>query len=64
MIIVPLLHPRDPRGLLFLNTQLKNALSVGLQLLTVSLPGLRTPLGLELLTLELLTPVSAAVLMT
>jgi len=29
----------------------------------VSLPGLRTPLGLELLTLELLTLVSAAVLM-
>jgi len=39
-------------------------LGVGLQLLTVSLPGLRTPLGLELLTLELLTLVSVAMLMT
>ncbi len=35
-----------------------------LQLLTVLLPGLRTLLGLEMLTLELLTIVSAAVLLT
>jgi P-type Ca2+ transporter type 2C len=39
-------------------------LGVGLQLLTVLLPGLRTLLGLEPLTLEMLTLVSAAVLMT
>ena len=39
-------------------------LGVGLQLLTVLLPSLRTLLGLEPLTLELLTLVSAAVLMT
>jgi hypothetical protein len=39
-------------------------LGVGLQLLTVLLPGLRTLLGLEPLTLELLTLVSAAVLLT
>jgi hypothetical protein len=35
-----------------------------LQLLTVLLPGLRTPLGLEPLSLELLTLVSAAVVIT
>jgi hypothetical protein len=35
-----------------------------LQLLTVLLPGLRTLLGLDPLTLELLTLVSAAVLVT
>ncbi len=39
-------------------------LGVGLQLLTVLLPGLRTLLGLEPLTLELFTLVSAAVLLT
>jgi hypothetical protein len=39
-------------------------LGVGLQLLTVLLPSLRTLLGLEPLTLELLTLVSAAVLLT
>ncbi len=39
-------------------------LGVGLQLLTVLLPGLRTLLGLEPLTLELLMLVSAAVLLT
>jgi Ca2+-transporting ATPase len=39
-------------------------LSVGLQMLTVLLPGLRTLLGLEPLTLELLTLVAAAVLLT
>jgi Ca2+-transporting ATPase len=39
-------------------------LGVGLQLLTVLLPSLRTLLGLEPLTLELLTTVSAAVLLT
>jgi hypothetical protein len=39
-------------------------LGIGLQLLTVLLPSLRTLLGLEPLTLELLTLVSAAVLMT
>ncbi|MCI0391434.1 MAG: cation-translocating P-type ATPase [Acidobacteria bacterium] len=39
-------------------------LGVGLQLLTVLLPGLRRLLGLEPLTLEMLTMVSAAVLMT
>jgi P-type Ca2+ transporter type 2C len=39
-------------------------LGVGLQLLTVLLPGLRTLLGLEPLTLEMLTLVLAAVLLT
>jgi Ca2+-transporting ATPase len=39
-------------------------LGVGLQLLTVLLPSLRTLLGLEPLTLEMFTLVSAAVLMT
>jgi P-type Ca2+ transporter type 2C len=39
-------------------------LGVGLQLLTVLLPGLRTLLGLESLTVELFTLVSAAVLLT
>jgi P-type Ca2+ transporter type 2C len=39
-------------------------LGVGLQLLTVLLPSLRTLLGLEPLTLEMLTLVSAAVLLT
>jgi P-type Ca2+ transporter type 2C len=39
-------------------------LGVGVQLLTVLLPGLRKLLGLEPLTLELLTVVSAAVLLT
>jgi P-type Ca2+ transporter type 2C len=39
-------------------------LGVGLQLLTVLLPSLRTLLGLEPLTFELLTLVSAAVLLT
>lgn len=39
-------------------------LGVGLQLLTVLLPGLRALLGLEPLTPELLTLVSAAVLLT
>ena len=39
-------------------------LGVGLQLLTVMIHGLRTLLGLEPLTLELLALVSAAVLLT
>jgi hypothetical protein len=39
-------------------------LGVGLQLLTVLLPGLHTLLGLEPLTLELLILVTAAVLLT
>jgi len=39
-------------------------LGVGLQLMTVLLPSLRTVLGLEALTLELLTVVVLAVLMT
>jgi hypothetical protein len=39
-------------------------LGVGLQLLTVMIPGLRTLLGLEPLTPQLLTLVSAAVLLT
>src|SRR5262245_22348868 len=39
-------------------------LGIGLQLLTVLLPSLRTLLGLEPLTFELLTLVSAAVLLT
>ncbi|MCG3159089.1 MAG: Calcium-transporting ATPase [Acidobacteria bacterium] len=39
-------------------------LGIGLQLLTVLLPGLRTLLGLEPLTLELLTLVAGAVLLT
>jgi hypothetical protein len=39
-------------------------LGVGLQLLTVLLPELRTLLGLEPLTLELLMLVSAAVVIT
>ncbi len=39
-------------------------LGIGLQLLTVWLPSLRTLLGLETLTLDLLTLVSAAVLLT
>jgi hypothetical protein len=39
-------------------------LGVGVQLLTVLLPGLRALLGLEPLTLEMLTLVSAAVLLT
>ena len=39
-------------------------LGVGVQLLTVLLPSLRTLLGLEPLTLEVFTLVSAAVLMT
>src|SRR5262249_52532586 len=39
-------------------------LGVGLQLLTVMIPGLRTLLGLEPLTPELLALVSAAVLLT
>src|SRR6266511_501971 len=39
-------------------------LGVGLQLLTVMIPGLRTLLGLEPLTLELFALVSAAVLLT
>src|SRR5215468_2149345 len=39
-------------------------LGVGVQLLTVMLPSLRTLLGLEPLTLELFTLVSAAVLLT
>ena len=39
-------------------------LGVGLQLLTVILPSLRTLLGLEPLTVELFTLVSAAVLLT
>ena len=39
-------------------------LGIGLQMLTVLLPGLRTLLGLKPLTLEMLTLVSAAVLLT
>src|SRR5262245_19936087 len=39
-------------------------LEIGLQLLTVSLPSLRTLLGLEPPTLELFTLVSAAALLT
>jgi hypothetical protein len=39
-------------------------LGVGLRLLTALLPGLRALLGLDPLTLDLLTLVSAAVLMT
>jgi Ca2+-transporting ATPase len=39
-------------------------LSVGLQILTVLLPGLRTLLGLEPITVEMFTLVAAAVLLT